>query len=283
MQTHNGSQWVLNEEKQTDGHGELCGPGWLHAYSDPLVAVLHNPMHAAIIYPRLFKVECGGNFKDDSGLKCGYTSMKLIEEISLPGVNLTQQIAYGILCSLEVYRDSRYVTWAQDWLSGRNRAAAASASAATAAAITTAAATTTAAAASASAATAAADAAAYAAATAAITTTAAAAAAATAAITTAAAARTLGFGPCLIDVQCSAFQVFAVHFGDSRLCLGLCRHFDKSESPGLAAELILYYRCRLYLTECLERLFQFVFGYIRCQVTYINVHLLSFLNLFGRF
>ena len=46
MQTHNGFQWELGEWQETSGEGGLCGPGWLHYYSDPLLAVLLNPIHA---------------------------------------------------------------------------------------------------------------------------------------------------------------------------------------------------------------------------------------------
>ena len=51
MQTYNGFQWVLGETHETNGEGNLCGPGWLHAYTDPLLAILLNPIHANISNP----------------------------------------------------------------------------------------------------------------------------------------------------------------------------------------------------------------------------------------
>ena len=78
MQTHGGCQWVLGEKKTTSGEGELCGPGWLHCYADPLLAVLLNPIHADYENPRLFRARVGRKSKHDHGLKSGYTKMTLI-------------------------------------------------------------------------------------------------------------------------------------------------------------------------------------------------------------
>ena len=52
-QTYNGFQWEPDVWKETSGSGNLCGPGWLHAYSDPLVAAFMNPTHADISNPIL--------------------------------------------------------------------------------------------------------------------------------------------------------------------------------------------------------------------------------------
>ena len=50
--------WEIGVERTASGEGELCGPGWIHAYTDPLLAVLLNPIHAEITEPRMF--ECRG-------------------------------------------------------------------------------------------------------------------------------------------------------------------------------------------------------------------------------
>lgn len=47
-QTRNETQWGENITHYTNGEGELCGPGWLHYYNDPLLAVLLNPVHAGL-------------------------------------------------------------------------------------------------------------------------------------------------------------------------------------------------------------------------------------------
>jgi len=124
MQTYNGFQWALDKTETADGEGGLCGPGFLHAYTDPLLAVLLNPIHADIRCPRLFRAE-GTIKKTDHGLKVGCMEMTLIEELPLPVINNTQRIAFGILCAKEVYKDAGWTRWASNWLSGKDRAEAA--------------------------------------------------------------------------------------------------------------------------------------------------------------
>ena len=129
MQTHNGFQWTMNSTETADGEGDLCGPGFLHAYTDPLLAVLLNPIHADIRCPRLFRAE-GTIKKTDHGLKVGCTEMTLTEELPLPVITTTQRVAFGILCAKEVYKDAGWTRWADNWLSGKDQAEAAAAAAA---------------------------------------------------------------------------------------------------------------------------------------------------------
>jgi len=84
MHTRNGYQWALGEWRETSGDGELCGSGWLHAYEDPLLAVLLNPIHASIANPRLFEAEADSDGNDDRGIKCGFTRLRLTKELPLP-------------------------------------------------------------------------------------------------------------------------------------------------------------------------------------------------------
>ena len=125
FRTRDGYQWELNRWQETSGEGGLCSDGWLHFYTHPLLAVLLNPVHADIKNPRLFKVEVSGKFKDDNGLKVGYTKAKLIKELKLPEISLTQKIAFGILCTLEIYKEETYVKWAKNWLAGKDRSSSA--------------------------------------------------------------------------------------------------------------------------------------------------------------
>ena len=127
MQTHGGCQWVLGEKKTTSGEGELCGPGWLHCYADPLLAVLLNPIHADYENPRLFRAHVGGTSKPDHGLKSGYTKMTLIEEIPVPAISTAQRVRFAILCAMKVYRNPGFVQWGENWLSGKDRSAEAAA------------------------------------------------------------------------------------------------------------------------------------------------------------
>lgn len=136
MQTHNNFQWELDVWKEAIGSPEqgLCSDGWLHYYDSPLLAILHNPIHANINNPRLFECEIDGETKTDKGLKSGCRRMKLVKEISVPVVTTEQRIKYAIYCALEVYKGKSFVGWANDWLSGKDRTAYAAANAAYAAA-----------------------------------------------------------------------------------------------------------------------------------------------------
>lgn len=123
MQTFNGFQWKLGKWVEAVGlpDQELCTNSWLHCYDSPLLAVLHNPMHARIEAPRLFEIEVGGKTKDDNGLKRGFQKMRLMKELVLPVVTQEQRIKYGILCAKAVYTDVAFARWANRWLSGKDR------------------------------------------------------------------------------------------------------------------------------------------------------------------
>ena len=120
-QTHDSTQWKVGEWKETSGEGQLCTKGWLHCYCNPLLAVLHNPIHANILTPQLWRVEVSGKCLRDGDLKEGWTRMRLIEIIKLPRPTREQKIAYSILCALEVSEKIKFITWANRWLDGTDR------------------------------------------------------------------------------------------------------------------------------------------------------------------
>lgn len=121
MQTYGGCQWVIGEEKTTSGKDKLCSSGWLHCYSDPLLAVMLNPIHGNYKYPKLFEAEAGGREKHNHGLKSGYTKMTLVKELPVPEVTLIQRVAFGILCVMNVITNLNWRVWAEGWLSGKDR------------------------------------------------------------------------------------------------------------------------------------------------------------------
>jgi len=133
MQTYNGFQWELGKTYTTSGEGKLCTKGWLHVYDSPELAAFLNPIHADIKDPRLFECECSGKTKDDNGLKRGYSSVTLTKELPLPVITITQRVAFGIMCAKVVCTNEKWLKWADDWLSGKDRSAAAAAAAAAAA------------------------------------------------------------------------------------------------------------------------------------------------------
>jgi hypothetical protein len=120
--TFGGCRWGAGVTVPTSGEGELCGPGWTHWYTDPLLAVLLNPIHGVydLATAHLWEGE-GAVGKTDYGLKVGCTAGTTIRRIALPVVTAEQRVRFGILCALRRYRDAAYVSWATEWLSGQDR------------------------------------------------------------------------------------------------------------------------------------------------------------------
>ena len=136
LTTYCGFHWKPGNWVETSGDGSLCGSGWLHCYSSPLVAVLHNPMHADIWSPRLWKAEVAGMSESDLGLKEGWTRMRLKSEIEIPKVSKSQRVAYAIYCVQATgFSDPTWAEWANAFLSGKNRTIASAASVASVAEI----------------------------------------------------------------------------------------------------------------------------------------------------
>ena len=126
MQTYGGFQWKLGKVYEIDidlqnKNMPLCFSSWFHVYSHPLVAVLMNPIHAKFTNPRLFKCSCSGYHQTDTGLKEGFTKVKLLKELKIPEITLTQRVAFGILCAKKVYKEKEWNEWADKWLKGKDR------------------------------------------------------------------------------------------------------------------------------------------------------------------
>jgi len=118
--THNQTQWGEGVTHSGTGKGGLCGPGFIHAYEDPLVAVFMNPIHADFPDPLMWEAE--GEIAIRNGqLKCGCVSLTTVREIPLPVVTTEQRIRFAILCAKEVCRDAEWNAWADKWLSGEER------------------------------------------------------------------------------------------------------------------------------------------------------------------
>lgn len=120
----NACLWGENATHSGTGVGGLCGPGWIHAYTHPLLAVMLNPVHAGIANPRLWEAE-GEVALGDHGLKVGCLSLTTLREIPLPEVTTEQRVRFAILCVREVYDRPEWLKWAEGWLSGEDRSEAA--------------------------------------------------------------------------------------------------------------------------------------------------------------
>ena len=128
--THGGMQWGKNVTHEADGKSEsLCNNHWLHAYSDPWLAIVMNPAHANFQHPHLW--ECDGDVGLDTGDKIGCTKLTTIKRIRKPRPTKTQMRKFAILCALEVYdlwekydKDGIWKKWADGWLKGKRGDAA---------------------------------------------------------------------------------------------------------------------------------------------------------------
>ena len=69
LRTFNNFQYELGIWVEADGSGNLCGPGWLHYYRSPLLAMLHAPIHNVSRYRRLFRVDVDGEQLHDCDLQ----------------------------------------------------------------------------------------------------------------------------------------------------------------------------------------------------------------------
>jgi hypothetical protein len=129
-QTRNNTQWGPGVSHSGTGEGELCGPGWIHAYEHPLIAVLMNPIHAHFKNPRLWEAE-GEIARRDGHLKCGCKTLTTVREIPLPEITTEMRVRFAIMCAKEVCAaDIAWNAWADKWLSGEDRTQAAAAEAA---------------------------------------------------------------------------------------------------------------------------------------------------------
>jgi hypothetical protein len=123
-QTRGRTQWGNNiTHKAAAGKPVLCSITVLHAYTSPLLAVLLNPVHAAIRNPMLWEAE-GEPVVKEWG-KVGCKTLTTLSRLPLPSIGVVQKTAFAILCALEVYKKPTFVEWAKKWLSGEDRSRAA--------------------------------------------------------------------------------------------------------------------------------------------------------------
>ena len=124
--TRGGTQWGPGVCIRTNGKGELCGRGWTHWYTHPLLAVLFNPTHADIDLreAHLWEGDSGeGETRSDHGLKVGCTTGQTVRRVELPVVTTEQAIRFSVGCALQVYRADDFVGWAARWLDGSDTSA----------------------------------------------------------------------------------------------------------------------------------------------------------------
>jgi hypothetical protein len=124
--TKNNTKWgenVTHKIKKTDTEKPLCTEYWLHAYVDPGIAVVMNPVHGNYDNPVLWESEADGEIKHDGQCKFGCTKLKTIRQIPLPEISTEKKVEFAIRCAIKVCKNKKWQKWAENWLSGKNRAA----------------------------------------------------------------------------------------------------------------------------------------------------------------
>ena len=120
-QTYAGCQWGEGVNHTADGQGELCSEHWIHAYRDPLLAVMMNPIHGNFDLASAHLWQCEAEVGADDGTKVGCTSLTTLARMELPVVTSEHRQRFGILCAMEVYHNDSFITWGDAWLSGKDR------------------------------------------------------------------------------------------------------------------------------------------------------------------
>ena len=118
--TYGNTDWTTNEWKSAEGNRGLCTSGCFHAYESPELALFMNPIHADIENPRMLEVEVK-DFVANDGTKIGYRKMRRIREITFVVPTVEQRVKFAIYAAKEVYKDSNFVIWANNWISGKDR------------------------------------------------------------------------------------------------------------------------------------------------------------------
>jgi hypothetical protein len=123
--TKGDTQWgegVRHEAKGTNS--ELCSDGWIHWYHDPLLAVLHDPIHGEFgTEAHLWEAKTDGGIREEGRMKGGSKGLTTLRRIDLPTVTTEQRVRYAILCARQVRQDAAWNAWADRWLSGEDRTA----------------------------------------------------------------------------------------------------------------------------------------------------------------
>lgn len=119
---YNQCKWGPGVTHSGTGRGGLCGPGFIHAYLSPELAVLLNPIHANIYNPKLWVCETK-IVESDRGLKVGGISLTTKNELSVPTVSIEQRVIFAVLCGRAVFggKSDGWDKWAANYIAGKNR------------------------------------------------------------------------------------------------------------------------------------------------------------------
>lgn len=123
--TINNTQWgegVTHEAVGNIKHG-LCSNGFIHAYENPLIAVMMNMSHGAFSPAQMWEAE-GEVLLREGQLKCGCRKLTTIRRVDMPKVSSVSKTRFAIGCVWLVCVGDIYSTWkewALNWINGADR------------------------------------------------------------------------------------------------------------------------------------------------------------------
>jgi hypothetical protein len=94
-----------------------CGPGVLHGYIAPEVALLANPIHAKVQDPRILTIESDQPWETDGLKRWTQGRCTTLDELAMPVLTMDERVAWAIC--LSPHESTRQ--WAINWLSGKDR------------------------------------------------------------------------------------------------------------------------------------------------------------------
>ena len=120
--TFGGCQWGKDVTHKASGKGVLCTSGWIHYYSDPVLALFMDPHHGNFgATAHLWEVEVSGKVETDRGLKFGTTELTTVKRLRKKRLTKEHRVRFAILCAKEVCHGEAWNKWADAWLSDKDR------------------------------------------------------------------------------------------------------------------------------------------------------------------
>jgi len=112
-------QWGENITHKVPLPLKECSNG-IHFYTSPYLAVLMNPEHANIKNPNLWEGEASGIIVEEP-LKNYSEIFTTHKQIEVPVFSRKQTVYFAITCAKQVMKDNNWNTWADKWISGKDR------------------------------------------------------------------------------------------------------------------------------------------------------------------
>jgi hypothetical protein len=132
--TRVNTQWGENITHRAKEKGKtLCSNQVMHAYTDPYMAVFFNPIGGNYDDKTMLLWEAKGRVIAKAVDKVGCKQLTTIRQVKKPIITTEQRVEIAIRCAVQVYKNTKFIKWANGWLSNKDRTVAAAGAAGAAA------------------------------------------------------------------------------------------------------------------------------------------------------